>query len=186
MISDKNSNLALGLDISNIGTQISYTENEDEFIPANFRLGAALTLDLDEYNSVCFAGDLNKLLVPTSPIYSTEDTTKILYGKDPDEAGPIEGMIQSFYDAPGKFREEMNEIMWSLGIEYWYQEQFAIRAGYFHEHATKGNRKYFTAGIGLRLNVFGIDFSYLIPATGRNHPLANTVRFTLLFDFGKT
>lgn len=186
--------LSWGLNISNIGTKMTYTDDEDpDFIPTNFRLGAAMKMDFDQYNSITLAIDLNKLLVPTPPIYyEINDTftdgtivesseTYIRYGKDPKVGVPV-GMVQSFYDAPGGFSEEMHEIAYSIGLEYWYANQFAVRAGYFHEHQSKGNRKFFTAGIGLRLNVFSLDFSYLIP-TVQNHPLAKTLRFTIGFEF---
>ncbi len=185
--------MSYGINISNIGSKIRYSENDEMFIPINLRLGAALTLDIDDYNSITFALDLNKLLVPTTPIYSdsTDEEGKqiILYGKgDPDAPVPV-AMFRSFYDAPGVnldgtgvFKEELREIMCGVGLEYWYAEQFAIRGGYFYEHRTKGNRKFFTLGLGLKLNVFGLDISYIIPQHP-NNPLANTIRFTLLFNF---
>ena len=185
-IDDKASELAFGMNISNMGSKISYSEDksEDEFIPTNLRLGGRLTMELDEYNSISFMADINKVLVPTSPEYSN-DSTVIIAGKDPDVSVP-QGIFQSFYDAPGGFKEELHELMYSIGAEYWYSNQFAIRGGYFHEHATKGNRKYFTLGIGLKLNVMSMDFAYLIPtATGNQSPLSGTMRFTLSFDFNK-
>ncbi|MBA7530448.1 hypothetical protein ES705_22655 [subsurface metagenome] len=176
---DRDSRLAFGIDISNIGSKMTYTaDQEPDFIPINLRLGSALIIKLDNYNSITFAADINKLLVPTPPIY---DSTGIIKGKDPLVSVPV-GMLQSFYDAPNGFKEELHEITYSFGIEYWYSQQFAVRAGYFHEHATKGNRKFFTAGLGLRLNIFSLDFAYLIPTT-QNHPLARTLRFSLTFDF---
>ncbi len=183
-IDSKDAEWAFGLNISNIGTKMSYSEGDKkEFIPTNLRLGGRISMDLDEYNSLSATLDLNKLLVPTRPVRSEEADSIILAGKD-DDVGTIPGMIQSFYDAPDGFREEMQEIMFSAGLEYWYRHQFAIRAGYFHEHQKKGNRKYFTAGIALKYNIFSLDFSYLIPAVGgRNNPLANTMRFTLGFTF---
>ncbi len=123
--------------------------------------------------------DVNKLLIPTPPVLN--DSAIIGWGFDPNVSVPM-GMIQSFYDAPGGFKEELHEIMIGGGVEYWYRDQFAVRGGYFHEHNTKGNRKYFTFGIGLKLNVFEIDFAYLVPIVATN-PLANTLRFTLGFDF---
>jgi len=186
--------LSWGANISNIGTKMTYTDTEDpDFIPTNFRLGGAMKMDFDQYNSLTLAIDLNKLLVPTPPVYyDINDTlpngtvaesseTYIKYGKDPNVGVPV-GMIQSFYDAPGGFSEEMHEIAYSIGLEYWYNNQFAVRAGYFHEHQSKGNRKFFTAGVGLKLNIFNLDFAYLIP-TVQNHPLAKTLRFTIGFDF---
>ncbi len=132
------------------------------------------------------AVDMNKLLVPTPPMYYRDSldglgNPVIEAGFDPNVSVAV-GMFRSFYDAPGGFGEEVRELTYSAGLEYWYQNQFAIRGGYFHEHATKGNRKYFTLGIGLRLNVFGLDFAYLVPIH-QNNPLANTLRFSLLFDF---
>jgi len=204
VLANKNSQVAFGVNISNMGNKISYTENQDKaFIPINLRLGGSLTTWLDDYNSLTFIAEINKLLVPTPPIYAVDSITGaplldndgnqiIEEGKDPDVSVPF-GMIRSFWDAPGVllqdgtrsiFREEINEITYSLGLEYWYREQFAIRTGYFHEHATKGNRKFFTAGIGIKLNVFSLDFSYLIPVK-QNNPLANTLRFTLAFEFNK-
>lgn len=190
-LAGKNSKLAFGINISNIGNKITYTSDLDkDFIPTSLRLGGALTMDLDDYNSFTFAADINKLLVPTIPIYwkdangqdSLVDNKRVVrYGKDP-EVGVVKGIFQSFYDAPDGFREEMKEVTYSLGLEYWYRKQFAIRGGYFHENEYKGNRKYFTAGIGLKLNVLEFDFSYLIP-TYANHPLANTLRFTIAFNF---
>ena len=181
-ISDKEGILSFGMNISNIGTKMSYTfENVNkDFLPTNLKLGGALKIDIDDYNSLTTAIDLNKLLVPTPPIYSDTNRDSIIAGKDPN-VPVIVGIFQSFYDAPGGFKEEIKEIMYSVGFEYWYRKQFAVRAGYFHESAEKGNRKFFTAGLGLRLNVFGVDFSYLIPQAV-NNPLANTLRFTLSFD----
>ncbi len=181
-IDRKDAEMAFGLDISNIGSKMSYSNSDDkEFIPTNMRLGGRFSMDLDEYNSLGIILDINKLLVPTPPVRDTE-TDEVIAGKD-DNVGTIKGMVQSFYDAPGGFSEEMKEIMFSVGGEYWYRNQFAVRAGYFYESEMKGNRKYFTAGIGLKLNVFSLDFSYLIPSGGRTSPLANTMRFTLGFAF---
>jgi hypothetical protein len=197
-LQDKDAELSFGLNISNIGTKISYTDGQEKsFIPINLKLGSALNIDIDDYNSIGFALDLNKLLVPTSPIYYAVDDTLpdgtvyqsgekpvIKYGFDPDVSSAV-GMIRSFYDAPGGIREELNEIMISAGTEYWYRNQFALRGGYFYEHATKGNRKYFSLGVGLKLNVFALDFAYLVPTSGRTNPLANTIRFSLSFNFDK-
>ena len=200
-LSDKAGTYALGLNISNIGSKMSYTETADrDFIPINLRLGGRLSIDIDDYNSISFVADLNKLLVPSPPVYKLDTLGNpvkdasgnkvILYGKDPNRS-VVSGMVGSFSDAPGVknssgernvFKEEMREITYSIGLEYWYSGQFAVRAGYFYEHATKGNRKFFTLGAGLKYNVFGIDFAYLIP-TEAKHPLENTLRFTLLFDF---
>ncbi len=184
-ISDKDGEFAWGICISNLGTKISYTEGADkQFIPANMRIGARMTLDMDEYNSITGAVDFNKLLVPTPPKFSIVEGDTIMYGWETPNSLPL-SWIQSFYDAPGGFNEEMREIMISAGLEYWYRQQFAIRGGYFHEHSTKGNRKYFAVGVGMKLNVFYLDFSYLISATGTSNPLANTMRFTLGLNFGK-
>lgn len=172
-LSGYDAEMAFGGNISNIGSKMTYSQDrESQFIPTNLRLGGRLSVDVDEYNSIGVTMDINKLLVP-SP--DPNDST---------DRGVLEGMIRSFYDAPGGAKEEFQEIMWSFGAEYWYMQQFAVRMGYFHEHETKGNRKYFTAGVGLNLNVFSLDFSYLFPTTGgRNNPLANTMRFTLGFRF---
>ncbi|MBN2164878.1 MAG: type IX secretion system outer membrane channel protein PorV [Marinilabiliaceae bacterium] len=173
------SNLALGVNISNIGNKISYDGgNTKQFIPTNLRLGGALSTDIDKYNSIMFTLDFNKLLVPTPNIVDSSTTFIEAYGN----ASTITGMINSFTDAPGGFEEELNEIKISAGLEYWYNKQFAIRGGYFHEHETKGNRKYMTAGIGLKFNVFTIDASYII-AVAQNNPLANTIRFSLAYNF---
>jgi len=183
-VGGKDAVLGVGVNISNIGSKISYTESaKRSFIPINMRLGTSLAVDLDNYNTLSFAADINKLLVPTPPEYDTDSAGNrfMVAGKNPDRS-VVSGMFGSFGDAPGGFKEEMREITYSFGLEYWYDKQFAIRAGYFYEHATKGNRKYFTLGAGLKYNVFGIDFSYLIP-TGQINPLENTLRFTLLFDF---
>ncbi len=195
-LSGKDANLAFGVNISNMGRKISYTESQiSSFIPINLRIGSCLKTNIDEFNSFSISVDLNKLLVPTPPITyydSTLNTNVIKYGKDPNVSVPL-GMFRSFYDAPGVERsdgsrsvllEELHEITYSFGAEYWYRNQFALRGGYFSEHVTKGNRKYYTLGIGLQLNIFSIDFAYLIPVH-QNNPLANTIRFTLGFDFDK-
>jgi len=188
-----NGKFAFGINISNIGSKISYSNDatKKDFIPTNLRLGPSLLLNLDEFNSLTFMLDLNKLLVPTPPIYKTDSLGEpvydanqnqiILKGKNPN-VSVVSGMLQSFYDAPDGFSEELHEITYSFGVEYWYDKQFAIRGGYFYEDKTKGNRKFFTLGAGLKYNVFGLDFSYLIPTEQKN-PLENTLRFTLLFDF---
>ena len=187
-IAKKDAELAFGANISNIGNKISYTETSTrDFIPINLRLGAAINTDLDEYNKISFAFDLNKLLVPTPPMYNDSISDQIDLGKDPN-VSVVSGIFQSFGDAPGGFNEEIREINFSLGTEYWYNNQFAIRAGYFNEHNTKGGRKFFTFGSGVKYNVFALDFSYLINASraiNGNNPLANTMRFTLTFDFGQ-
>lgn len=174
---------SFGLDISNIGSKISYSSVSinSNFIPTNLRLGPSFTMDIDEYNRLTVAIDFNKLLVPTPPIYDTSG--QIIKGKNPN-VSPVTGMIQSFYDAPGGFTEELQEITISPAIEYWYNKLFSIRAGYFYENKNKGDRQFFTLGAGLRYNVFGLDFSYLIPVR-QNNPLQNTMQFTLLFYFDK-
>lgn len=183
-ISGKDVDLAIGGNISNIGNKISYTETAvRDFIPINLRLGTALGTEFDDYNKMSIALDINKLLVPTPPVY---EDGQIVAGQDPD-VSVVSGIFQSFGDAPGGFKEEMREINYSIGTEYWYANQFAIRAGYFFEHDTKGGRKFFTFGSGVKYNVFALDFSYLINASraiNGNNPLANTMRFTLVFDFG--
>lgn len=184
-VGKKDAVFGFGLNISNIGSKISYTETgRKDFIPINLRLGPSLKLKLNEYNDITFLVDFNKLLVPTPPIYSdsiSNGEQQILYGSSPD-VSVASGIFNSFSDAPDGFGEELNEINIAGGLEYWYDNQFAFRAGYFYEHETKGNRKYFTLGAGLKYNVFGIDFAYLIPTDQRN-PLENTLRFSLLFDF---
>lgn len=175
----KDGDLAFGVNFSNIGSKMSYSDNQkSDFIPMNLRIGGSGSLNLDNFNRIALAIDFNKLLVPTPPIYNND--MEIIDGKDPNVAVPI-AIFQSFYDAPGGFKEEIHEITSSIGLEYWYNNQFAIRTGYFHENASKGNRKYFTAGAGFRLKGFEIDFSYLMP-TVSNHPLARTLRFSLAFD----
>lgn len=177
------STFAWGINISNIGNKIGYSQSSirRDFIPTNLRLGPTLNLNIDEYNSIAFSVDLNKLLVPSPPLYNPDDENEILFGMDND-VSVVMGMLQSFYDAPGGFSEEMQELSYAFGIEYWYSEVFAIRGGGFFEDKTKGNRKFFTLGAGLRYNVFGLDFSYLIPVDTRNNPLGNTIRFALVFD----
>lgn len=173
-----------GIDISNIGSKISYTDGTTkDFIPTNLRLGVAYKTEMDQYNTITFTIDANKLLVPTPSKDSLKGANGVYvpigYGTD---KSPIAGIFSSFTDAPGGMKEEFKEINFSLGTEYVYNKQFALRAGYFYEDVTKGNRKFFTAGAGLKMNVFALDFSYLIPVA-QNHPLANTLRFTLSFDF---
>jgi hypothetical protein len=175
----KDGELAFGLNFSNIGSKMSYSDGQtSDFIPMNMRIGGSGTIELDEFNKLSLAIDFNKLLVPTPPVYNNDG--EIVDGKDPDVSVPI-AIFQSFYDAPDGFKEEIREITSSIGLEYWYNNQFALRAGYFHENASKGNRKYFTAGAGFKFKGFTIDFSYLMP-TVSNHPLARTLRFSLAFD----
>ena len=172
-----------GANISNIGTKIGYSDvGNKAFLPTNFKVGGATTLLVDDYNSFTFALDFNKLLVPTQPIYDANGN--IVSGKDPNRSVPS-GIFGSFSDAPGGFSEELKEINIAAGLEYWYNQQFAFRAGYFYENQMKGNQRYFTVGAGLKYNVFNIDFSYLL-ASPQKSPLANTLRFGLLFNFGDT
>ncbi|MFT6970438.1 MAG: hypothetical protein ACJAXX_001003 [Roseivirga sp.] len=170
----KPSQIAFGAVMSNIGAKISYNSaDEEDFIPTNLRIGTAVTSFLDPYNKVTFALDLNKLMVPT-PQEDGSHREKSLIG----------GVFGSFTDAPGGVREELQEIMISIGFEYEYKETFAIRTGYFYEHVNKGNRKYFTAGVGFKVKSIGIDFAYLVP-TLQEHPLAETLRFGLTYDLDK-
>ncbi|MFZ6051949.1 type IX secretion system outer membrane channel protein PorV [Halocola ammonii] len=186
-----------GVNISNIGAKMSYTQTaERDFIPTNLRLGTALTFNLDQYNDLGFLVDFNKLLVPTPPVYDPDNPTEVLVGKNPD-VGVATAIFQSFTDAPGVYsydqngevtvedgsvlREELREINIGGGVEYWYDRQFAFRAGYFYEHLSKGNRQFITLGAGLKYQVLGFDLSYLISTTQQN-PLANTLRFTLRFE----
>jgi len=185
-----------GLNISNIGNKISYSKTsiQKDFIPTNFRLGIGLNLHLDDYNDLGFIFDVNKLLVPTPPVYAVDSLGApitdaagnyvIEKGMDPN-VSVVGGMIQSWYDAPYGFNEELREFSLAFGMEYWYDKLFALRGGFFYEDKTKGNRKYFTLGAGLRYNVFGLDLSYLIPIEQQN-PLENTLRFTLTFNFDRT
>ena len=191
----ENNQWALGMNISNIGTKISYTEDDiRDFLPMNFKIGGRYTRNIDQYNSLSVSIDINKLLVPTPPIYATDSLNNPIFddngnqaiadGQDPN-VSVISGIFQSFGDAPGGLSEEWRELMYSIGFEYWYQNQFAFRGGYFHEHQTKGNRKYFTLGAGLKMNVFALDFAYLITASPDvKSPLENTMRFSLIFDIG--
>ncbi len=175
----KDGDIAFGTNLSNLGSKMEYTDDDTrDFIPMNMRLGGSASVFLDNYNKINVSLDLNKLLVPTPPLM---DGDSIIAGKNPDVSMPV-AIFQSFADAPGGLKEELNEISYSFGLEYWYNKQFAIRGGYFHEHASKGNRKYFTAGAGFRMNVFSLDFSYLMPLVN-NHPMARTLRFSLSFDF---
>jgi len=173
-----------GINIQNIGAKISYTDGEvKDFIPTMLKLGASYTTEMDDYNTISFAVEANKLLVPTPPkVTTTYEAGDVIYpGGINSDIGVISGIFKSFGDAPGGMTEELQEINLSVGFEYWYNQQFAVRGGYFYEHENKGNRKFITFGAGLKMNVFALDFSYLLP-TQQNHPLANTLRFTLTFD----
>ena len=172
LFSGQNSEVSFGAHLSNIGQKITYsTDNNKNFIPGNLRFGSAFKTDLDPYNTITFAFDINKLLVPTP---REGDTNKSLLG----------GTFQSFGDAPRGLTEEIEELSYSVGAEYWYRAIFATRVGYFSEHKNKGDRKYFTLGAGFRYQIFGLDFSYLIPKK-QNHPLADTLRISLLFNLNK-
>ena len=198
--SDIDADIAWGAAITNIGSKVSYNSSSDkkDFIPTNLRVGGNLKLELDEYNTLAFNVDLNKLMVPTPPIRNVQ-TGDILYGKE-NNVGVVTGMIQSFYDAPGYswsedlqdyqrvgvFYEELCEFTEGLGIEYWYNNLFAVRGGFFNETAMKGNRKYVTLGAALQYSVFGLDVSYLIPLSNKvgSNPLENTLRFNLTYNMG--
>ncbi len=185
-----------GLALTNIGSKVSYTRDNlvKDFIPANFGLGTALKLDLDKYNSLTFALDFNKLMVPTpisKKIANSDGTLSDNPEWDKDknniadyrEKSLFSGMLGSFGDAQGGVREELKEVSISFGAEYWYDKQFAFRGGYYYESSEKGNRRFFTVGAGIKYNVFGINLSYLIPTSVIPNPLDNTLRFSLLFDF---
>ena len=194
--------LGLGINASNIGSKISYDGGQtNEFIPTNLRLGASLTVPIDEYNSFAICADANKLMVPTKPTYAqymqTYHTEVAQDARDYmeyiseyngwvaetgyNELSPIAGIFKSFSDAPGGFEEEMREIYWGVGAEYNYNDQFFLRGGYHYENEYKGNRKYFTVGAGFHMNVFSLDAAYLI-STAQSNPLDQTLRFTLSFD----
>lgn len=184
-IGDRESQLGLGLHISNIGSKITFGGTDDsEFIPTNLRLGGSLMIPIDDYNRFTIAADANKLLVPTYPQQkdgeSTEDYQKRKQ-KDYYDLSSIGGIFKSFGDAPGGFKEELQEVNWSVGAEYTYHDQFSVRAGYHNESANKGNRKYFTVGAGLKMSVFSLDAGYVI-ATAKSNPLDETLRISLSFD----
>ncbi len=171
--------LSLGAAFTNIGNKVSYTENKDrDFIPVNLGVGAALTMEFDDYNKLMVTSDINKLLVPTPDASIDPESPEY-----PRNKNLLAGIFGSFSDAPGGFSEEMQELMYSFGLEYWYNEQFSVRAGHFNEHRCKGNRKFITLGLGLRYSVFGLNFSYIVPTSTQRHPLDNTLRFSLTFDF---
>jgi hypothetical protein len=187
---------ALGLNISNIGSPVSYLKDADKIpIPTNMRLGGRYSFRLSEDHAITLLTDLNRLLVPTPPVYEQDSLTGdliVIRGKE-DPSSVILGMLQSFYDAPGVprtngnysvFAEEIHEITFSLGAEYWYRKLFALRTGYFHEHETKGTRRYFTFGAGVRYRLLTFDLSYLFPTAGDNSQLFNTFRFSLSAEFG--
>lgn len=180
IISQK-SDLTIGLAITNLGSKITYTNSVNrDFLPTNMGLGFAWRVNLDQYNTFTITSDLNKLLVPTPRPEIDEDGN----GRpDYKELSPVRGVFTSFNDAPGGFAEEWKEVTKSIGLEYWYDDQFAIRAGYFYENYSKGNRKYLSVGLGVKYSIFGLNFSYLVPTTNNRNPLDNTLRFSLLFDF---
>ena len=184
-LGDRESQLGLGLHLSNIGSKITFggTDNS-EFIPTNLRLGGSLMIPIDEYNRFTIAADANKLLIPTYPQQkdgeSSEDYERRVQ-KEYYDLSSIGGIFKSFGDAPGGFKEELQEVNWSVGAEYTYNNQFSIRAGYHNESANKGNRKYFTVGAGLKMSVFSLDAGYVI-ATAKSNPLDETLRISLSFD----
>ena len=175
--------LAAGLFISNLGSKISYSDddNEKDFLPANIRFGGRYTMDIDQYNTFSFMLDFNKLLVPTPPLYDEEGN--IIAGMD-NNIGTMLGAIRSFYDSPNGFSEELQELQISAGVEYWYDKVFAVRGGYFFEHENKGGRQYLTLGGSVKYQTLVLDISYLIPTTTlQTSPLANTVRISLAMNF---
>ncbi|MDB4088387.1 type IX secretion system outer membrane channel protein PorV [Flavobacteriales bacterium] len=201
-LGDYKSTVNIGMNISNIGNKISYTNSTTrDFLPTNLRLGSVLNMEIDDYNQFSIGIDLNKLLVPTPPAYSRTNPNEIVAGRDND-LSPAQGIFGSFTDAPGKviyddndeyigvedgsvLKEELTEVNISLGMEYLYNKIFAVRAGYFHENYSKGNRRYVTMGVGLKYSKFLLDFSYLVTVTNQN-PLANTIRFSLAFNLGNS
>ncbi|WP_288151967.1 type IX secretion system outer membrane channel protein PorV [uncultured Prevotella sp.] len=184
-IGSRECQLGLGLNISNIGSKITMgTDDRSEFIPTNMRLGASLMVPIDEYNKFSISADANKLLVPTYPQQKDGESTEAYQDrvqKDYYDVSSIAGIFKSFGDAPGGFKEELQEVRWSVGGEYTYNDRFSVRAGYHHESENKGNRKYFTVGAGFKMNVFSLDAGYVI-ATAKSNPLDQTLRFTLSFD----
>lgn len=184
-IGQRECQLGVGLNISNIGSKINFgSDDNSEFIPTNMRLGAALMIPVDQFNRFTIAVDANKLLVPTRPIQKENETDEdynVRLQKDYYDISSIGGIFKSFGDAPGGFKEELQEVSWNLGGEYVYNDKFAIRAGYHHESETKGNRKYFTVGAGFKMSAFSLDAGYVI-ATAKSNPLDQTLRFTLSFD----
>ena len=185
MMGNRECQLGLGLTATNIGSKISfYGDEESQFIPANLRLGASLMIPVDEYNRFTLAADANKLMVPTVPRQGVEESNSDYQDRvrrEYSDISSIKGMFDSFSDAPGGFKEEMEEIQWSVGAEYVYNDKFSLRAGYHHESQSKGNRKYFTVGGGFRMSVFSLDVGYVI-STAQSNPLDQTLRFTLAFD----
>jgi len=185
MLGQRECQLGLGLMVSNVGSKITYYgDEESQFLPANLRLGASLMVPVDEFNRFTIAADANKLLVPTVPAQMVDESPSQYQQRvrqEYSDISSISGIFKSFNDAPGGFKEELEEIQWSVGAEYVYHDQFSIRAGYHHESESKGNRKYFTVGGGFRMNVFSLDVGYVI-STAQTNPLDQTLRFTLAFD----
>jgi hypothetical protein len=189
---DQKQTMAAGVNISNLGSKLSYSDDDtqNEFLPANLRFGGRYTYNADDFNKISVLLDFNKLLVPTPPQLNEE--TGEYEGKyenmaDYRSTGSIQGVFNSFMDAPGGFKEELSEIALSVGAEYWYANTFAARAGYFYEHENKGGRKYITLGIGMKYNIFVFDLAYLIPTSDfSNNPLANTIRISLALNFAKS
>ena len=184
-------NLTAGLVLSNIGSRISYTQSTfRDYLPANLGLGVAYDFNFDDFNKLTITLDANKLMVPT-PIFPELEpgTPNPEYDSngngEPDfkEQGTIGALFSSFGDAPNGFSEELKEFTFSLGAEYWYEDQFAVRAGYFYENPLKGNRQYLTLGLGIKYNIFGMNISYLVPTNNQRSPLDNTLRFSLIFNF---
>ena len=185
MLGSRECQLGLGLNVRNIGSKISYYgDEESQFLPANMRLGASLMIPVDEYNRFTISADANKLLVPTVPRQEEGEANSDYQDRvrrEYSDVSSIKGMFQSFSDAPSGFKEEMEEIQWSVGAEYIYHDQFSLRAGYHHQAESKGNLKYFTIGGGFRMSVFSLDVGYVI-STAKSNPLDQTLRFTLAFD----
>ena len=184
-IGSRECQLGLGMNISNIGSKITFGgDNRSEFIPTNLRLGASLMIPIDEFNRFTIAADANKLLVPTYPKRNS-DESEVDYQnrlqKEYYDVSSISGIFKSFSDAPGGAKEELQEVNWSVGAEYVYNDKFSLRAGYHNESENKGNRKYFTVGAGFKMSVFSLDAGYVI-ATAKSNPLDQTLRFTLTFD----
>ena len=184
-LGDRECQVGLGMNVSNIGSKITFGgDDNSEFIPTNLRLGASLMIPIDDYNRFTLAADANKLLVPTYPKQEEGESTEAYQQrvqKDYYDISSISGIVKSFGDAPNGFKEELQEVQWSVGAEYWYNDKFTLRAGYHHEAENKGNRKYFTFGAGFRMSVFSLDAGYVI-ATAKSNPLDQTLRFTLSFD----
>jgi hypothetical protein len=185
MLGNRECQLGLGLHASNIGSKISYYgDEESQFIPANLRLGASLMIPINEWNRFSIAADANKLMVPTVPVQGVNENNSDYQDRvrrEYSDVSAISGMFKSFGDAPGGFKEELEEIQWSVGAEYVYHDKFSLRAGYHHQSESKGNLKYFTVGGGFRMSVFSLDVGYVI-STARSNPLDQTLRFSLAFD----